>query len=158
MLMADQTRQVLKDGIHFAGAIFIAPELMARGGTTVQVRYMPHDLRSIEVLTEDGSWLCTAYPQDALTREQAEAVIAQRQEAAREMTRRKAAAGRKDRARIAPVTANGGIHDITAVVGDRAPERDVTRHDRETGELLDLLGLADQLNRPIPAAGSEVSG
>jgi putative transposase len=106
MLMVDQTRVVNKDGIHFGSDIFIAPELTRIGGKTVEVRYMPHDLRWIEVFTENG-WLCTAYPQDQLTREQAEAVIAQRREAAREMGRRKAAASRKARTRIAPLTATG---------------------------------------------------
>jgi putative transposase len=75
---------------------------------------MPHDVRSIEVFTEDG-WLCTACPQDELTREQADALIAQRREAAREMGRRKAAASRKARARIAPLTATGTVQDITAI-------------------------------------------
>jgi putative transposase len=51
MLLADQTRQVLKDGIHFGSAIFIAPELTRIGGKAVEVRYMPHDLRQIEVFT-----------------------------------------------------------------------------------------------------------
>jgi hypothetical protein len=81
MLMADQTRKVEKDGIHFENVTFIAPGLTRIGGRTVEVRYMPQDLRSIEVFTEDG-WLCTAYPQDVLTREQADAVIVQRREAA----------------------------------------------------------------------------
>ena len=93
--MADQTRKVDKDGIHFENAIFIAPEVTKLGrGVTVEVRYMPHDLRSIEVFTEDG-WLCTAYPQDRLTREQSDAVVQARHEAWREMGRRKAAASRK---------------------------------------------------------------
>jgi putative transposase len=84
MLTADRTRVINKDGIHFDGVTFIAPEITARGGETIQVRYMPHDLRSIEIFDDNG-WLCTAYPQDALTREPSEAVIAQRHEAAREM-------------------------------------------------------------------------
>jgi putative transposase len=71
MLMADETRVVEKDGIHFEKAIFIAPEVTRIGGRTVEVRYMPHDQRSIEVFTEDG-WLCTAYPQDELTHEESE--------------------------------------------------------------------------------------
>jgi putative transposase len=152
MLLADQERKVLKDGIHFENAIFIAPELTGIGGKTVEVRYMPHDLRSIEVFTEDG-WLCTAYPQDQLTREQAEAVIAQRREAAREMGRRKAAASRKARARIAPLTAGGTVQDITAIVRDR--DHDAAKRDAETGELLEILGLADQLNKPIPPSSQE---
>jgi transposase InsO family protein len=65
--------------------------------------------------------LCTAYPQDELTREQSDAVIQARHEAAREMGRRKASA----------------------------------QQDAEKGELLKILGLADQLNKPIPPAGQE---
>lgn len=150
MLMADQTRRVLKDGIHFENAIFIAPELTGIGGKIIEVRYMPYDLRWIEAFTEDG-WLCTAYPQDELTREQAEAVIAQRREAAREMGRRKAAASRKARARIVPLTATGTVQEITAIVADRG--REPEQRDAETGELLRLLGLGDRLNKPIPHAG-----
>jgi putative transposase len=153
MLLADQTRQVLKDGIHFGSAIFIAPELTRIGGKTVEVRYMPHDLRQIEVFTQDG-WLCTAHPQDQLTREQAEAVIAQRREAALEMGRRKAAASRKARTRIAPLTATGTVQDITAIVRDLAGNLDSAQRDAEKGELLEILGLAEQLNKPIlPSAG-----
>ena len=147
MLMADRTRVINKDGIHFENVTFIAPGIMARGGETVQVRYMPHDLRSIEIF-DDSGWVCTAYPQDALSRAQAEEVIAQRHEAAREMGRRKAAASRKARTRIAPLTANGGIQDITAVAG-RPPEHIPDGRDAETGELLDILGLSGRLNKPI---------
>jgi len=154
MLLADQTRQVLKDGIHFGSAIFIAPELTRIGGETVEVRYMPHDLRQIEVFTQDG-WLCTAHPQDQLTGEQAEAVIEQRREAAREMGRRKAAASRKARTRIAPLTATGTVQDITAIVADRAGQLDSARRDAEKGELLEILGLGEQLNKPIPPSAGE---
>jgi putative transposase len=154
MLMADQTRKVEKDGIHFETVTFIAPALTRIGGRTVEVRYMPHDLRSIEVFTEDG-WLCTAYPQDELPREQADAVIAQRREAAREMGRRKAAASRKARTRIAPLTATGTVQDITAIVRDRAHDQESMRRDAESGELLEILGLAGQLNKPIPPSAQE---
>ena len=99
-----------KDGIHFKADVFIAPEIVRRGGETVQVRCMPHDLRSIEVFAETG-WLCTAYPQDQLTRAQADAVIEQRRAAAHEMGRRKAAASRKARTRIAPLTATGAVQE-----------------------------------------------
>ena len=146
MLLADQTRVVNKDGIHFGSATFIAPELTGIGGRTVEVRYLPHDLRWIEVFTEHG-WLCTAYPQDELTPEQAAAVIEQRREAAREMGRRKAAASRKARARIAPLTATGTVQDITATV--RGRHSDAAQRDAQTGELLRVLGLADLLNKPI---------
>jgi putative transposase len=148
MLMADETRRVNKDGIHFEADVFIAPEIVKRGGETVQVRYMPHDRRSIEVFTDSG-WLCTAYPQDELTRAQADAVIEQRRAAAREMGRRKAAATRKAKTRIAPLTATGTIAEITATGRARARDSDPARRDAQTGELLHMLGLADRLNKPV---------
>jgi putative transposase len=151
MLLADQTRNVDKDGIHFKNAIFIAPEGTTLGrGKTVEVRYMPHDLRSIEVFTEDG-WLCTAYPQDRFTREQSDAVVQARHEAWREMGRRNAAASRKARA----LTATGTVQDITAIVRDRAHDRESAQQDAEKGDLLEILGLADQLNKPIPPSSAQ---
>ena len=76
MLLADQTRKVDKDGIHFENGIFVAPDLNRVGrGTEVEVRYMPHDLRWIEVFTQDG-WLCTAFPQERLSDEQIDAIVA----------------------------------------------------------------------------------
>ncbi len=155
MLLADQTRKMDKDGIHFENDLFVAPELNEVGrGTEVEVRYMPHDRRWIEVFTRDG-WLCTAYPQDRLSEEQAQAIVAARDQAAREMGRRKAAASRKARARIAPLTATGTVQDITAVTGDRTAEREASRRDAESTELLELLGLADRLNKPIPPSTGE---
>jgi putative transposase len=151
MLMADQTRKVEKDGIHFENAIFIAPELTRIGGKTVEVRYMPHDLRSIEVFTENG-WQCTAHPQDQLTGEEAEAVIQARREAVREMSRRKAAASRKARTRIAPLTATGTVQDITAVTGDRRRKRDDAPSNEQVDATLRVLGLGDQLNTVIPTS------
>jgi putative transposase len=150
MLMADQTRKVLKDGIHFGGQIFIGPKLARHVGRTVEVRYMPHDLRSIEIFIEPDGWLCTAYPQDQLSREDAEAVIAARQQAAREMGRRKANASRKARARTAPLTGSTVVTDITVVT--RRDKNRVRRGltDAASNQLLEMLGLADQLNKPAP--------
>lgn len=148
--MADQTRRILKDGIHFGGETFISPELARIGGRTVEIRYTPHDLRTIEVFTEN-EWLCTAYPQDQLSRERSEAVILERRAAAREMGSRKAAASRKARTRIAPMTGTSDVEE-TAVITSRttAPESQ-SPSDQQTGELLHILGLADQLNTAVPA-------
>jgi putative transposase len=154
MLMADQTRRVLKDGIHFGGEIFIAPELARVGGCTVQVRYTPHDLRAIEIFTDNG-WLCTAHPQDVLSREQAEAVVMQRHEAAREMGRRKAAASRKARTRLAPMTGTGAIEDVAVITARTAGQPELEASDQQTGELLHVLGLADRLNTAITGPARE---
>jgi hypothetical protein len=71
------------------------------------------------------------------------------------MGRRKAAASRKARARIAPLTATGTVQDITAIVRDRADDRELAQQDAEKGELLEILGLAEQLNKPIPPSAEE---
>lgn len=150
MMMADQTRKVLKDGIHFGGEIFIAPKLARLVGETVQVRYMPHDLRSIEIFTYRDGWLCTAHPQGQLAPEDAAAVVEERHRAAREMGRRKAAASRKARARTAPMTGRTEAKDITVVTRRSAqrPRRGLT--DARSDELLEMLGLSDELNKPAP--------
>ena len=62
-------RTIAKDGVHFGGISFIAGALNGRVGERVQVRYMPHDLRHIEVFRGD-QWLATAYPQGALSEDQ----------------------------------------------------------------------------------------
>jgi len=81
--------------------------------------------------------LCTAYLLDELTREQAEAVIQVRRDAAREMGRRKA---RRPvaRARIAPLTATGTVQDISAIV--RGRDAEAARRDAQAGELLGCSG------------------
>ena len=68
------------------------------------------------------------------------------------MGRRKAAASRKARARIAPLTATGTVQDITASSSSatRSEARGARGGCGEQGELLQILGLADQLNKPIP--------
>jgi putative transposase len=61
LLLAGERRIIGRDGIHVAGLTFIAPELHGRVGQQVEVRYMPHDLREIEVFKD--AWLTTAKPQ-----------------------------------------------------------------------------------------------
>jgi len=114
---------------------------------------MPHDLRSIEVFTEDG-WLCTACPQHALTPEESDAVVETRREAAREMGRRKAAASRRARTRIAPLTASGTVQDITAITRDRRERRAAAASNAQVDAALRVLGLGDQLNTVIPTAAA----
>lgn len=61
LLLASGERIIGKDGIRFSSLAYIAPELQGRGGQRVQIRYMPHDDRSIEVYL-GAEHLCTAYP------------------------------------------------------------------------------------------------
>jgi putative transposase len=55
MLMAEQTRKVEKDGIHFENAIFIAPEVTRIGGKTVEVPVIPARRTADEAKQETGA-------------------------------------------------------------------------------------------------------
>jgi putative transposase len=119
LLLADATRTINKDGIHFGGLVFIAGELNGLVGEQVQVRYTPHDLRQIEVFRGD-EWLCTALPQGQLSEEERAAVLARRREDAAELGRRQRRASRRARARLAPITGPGEVEDTTTISAGQA--------------------------------------
>lgn len=97
LLLAGVERVVGKRGISFHSLDYIAPELRGRGGQRVQVRYMPHDDRFIEVYL-DGSHLCTAEPSGFLSEEKTEEFRAHaRAETKRLSAERRRAAGRARR-------------------------------------------------------------
>ncbi|MBW0106794.1 Mu transposase C-terminal domain-containing protein [Pseudonocardia sp. KRD291] len=119
MLLADRERTVNRDGVHHDGVRFLAPELNGLVGERVQVRYMPHDRRSIEVFRGDV-WLATAFAQDTLTDEQRAAVLERRRADAAELGRRQRWASRRARAQLAPITEPGPVTDTTVVTAAAA--------------------------------------
>ncbi|SFO44386.1 putative transposase [Pseudonocardia ammonioxydans] len=133
MLVADAERTINKDGVHFDGVRFMAPELNGLVGEPVQVRYTPHDLRQIEVFRGD-EWLCTAYPQDTLNDEQREAVLARRRADAAELGRRQRKASRRARAQLAPITEPGPVEDTTVVTAADARADRARRSRRRRGD------------------------
>lgn len=112
LLLAGEQRRVNKDGIHFRGQIYIAPELHGRVGERLDVRFMPHDPRSIE-LYRDGRWLATALPQQTLTAAERDALLQTRQAQLRRLKRDLRRARRAGRRRLAPITGADEPEDIT---------------------------------------------
>lgn len=103
----------------------------------VRVLHWPHDDRRIEVLIGE-EWLCTAYPQGALSADQRSAVLAERrrQKAEADRVRRKAA--RLARYGPSPATATADAEPTTVVTsadGSGAPGGGPAR-------AVSLLGLA----------------
>jgi putative transposase len=139
MLMPEVTRRVLKDGIHFAGLIYIAPDLNGLVGETIGVRYMPHDRRTIE-LYSDGRWLASAKPQGMLTEEDRARVLDRRRSDAREMAREANRARRRARTRLAPITGPGEPVDVTVVTASE-PQAGVTSLAKTRRAHLRLLGI-----------------
>lgn len=143
MLLSDTTRIINGDGIHFETKIFIAPEIIGMGGERVEVRYMPYDLRAIEVFRR-GEWLCTAFPQDQVADELADAIQRQQHELNKGMGARRAAASRERSRRLAPITATGQVEELPKRrSGKRRPAE---LSDARLDAVLKLHGLEGQLN------------
>ncbi len=141
-LLGEADRLVRKAGIRFHGIDFIAPELNGLVGENVEVRYRPHDDRSIEVFRA-GRHLCTALPQGALGPDERAAVLDRRREDAARQAQLARRATRRARERLAPLTGPGPVEDVSVVTtaasdGERA-SRDADRLRRAART--DLLGL-----------------
>lgn len=102
LLLAGEDRVIQKNGVHFHGLEFIAPELDGKAKERVSVRYMPHDDRWIEVY-QFGEHLCTAYPQGQLTPEQDQAFRDHQRAEARHLRRELRRAERHAREVLAPL-------------------------------------------------------
>ena len=129
--------------MHFERVRFIAPELNGLVGERIQVRYIPHDLRQIEIFRGDT---CCAPPTrrtDQLTAEQRSAVLERRHADAAELGRRQPPCPRA----AGPDPAPGPGEDTTVITTeqDRQVRRERRRDDdgRELRRLgrTDLLGL-----------------
>ena len=150
LLLADQGRRIHKDGIHFHGLIFVAPELNARVGQDVEVRYMPHDDRQIEVFL-GGRWLATAKPQNALSPADRDRILDQRRADAAEQGRRQRQASRRARTRLAAMTEPGQA-EVTTVIAEDAARRELGVGGDLALRRQARLGLLDL--GPSPGAGA----
>ena len=145
LLLASGERVIGKDGIRFASLAYVAPELHGRGGQRVQIRYMPHDDRSIEVYLA-GTHLCTAYPATRMSPEQPQAFLenAVRERKRLSAERRKAPA--RARAGLAPLTRDqiraGESRVLPPAAGDELGARRGDALLRRKARS-DLLGLTD---------------
>lgn len=101
MLLAGATRTVNKDGVHFGGHVYVCPELNGLVGERLDVRYMPHDPRHIELYRE-GQWLATARPQSQLSAAERERVLDRRAQDAREIAAQARRARRRARVHTGP--------------------------------------------------------
>ncbi|GGV45261.1 hypothetical protein GCM10010293_53150 [Streptomyces griseoflavus] len=145
LMLAATDRTIQKDGISFRSLTYVAPELYGRGGQRVQIRYMPHDDRSIEVY--DGpKHLCTAYPTGQLTPEQTDAFRAHARAEAERLGRERRRATRQARRTLAPMTGDSAAPAESRLV-PAADGQVRTRRDRDAAlaarASTSLLGLID---------------
>lgn len=145
LLRARAEKVLNKDGIHHNSDVYFAPELNGLGGETLQIAYMPHDRRSIEIY-RDGRWLATALRQTDLTEAEREQALKQRQADHRALAKRTAKARRLAQVRLAPITS-------TTVEEIDLPSAPVARSTASRRASLRLLGVQDDVNQPRPESG-----
>lgn len=136
MLIAKDRCKVSKEGIHFKGKKWTAPELNGMVGRSVEIRYLPHDDTFIEVFA-DNEHTCTAVPVDSLTEEQ------QQEFAEYRKARRNAARGRFTTAnRQRHTNATGPLHPLEAVKNGKRVVAETIDDLLEGGEqaLMELVG------------------
>ena len=145
LLLASGERIIGTDGIRFASLAYVARELHGRGGQRVQIRYMPHDDRSIEVYLA-GTHLCTAYPATRLSPEQTQAFLENAAGERKRLSAERRKASARARAELAPLTRDQTRAEESRVLPPAAGDELAARR----GDALlrrkarsDLLGLTD---------------
>jgi putative transposase len=103
LLLARVTRTIGKRGVRLFGRVYNAAELVGWVGQSVEVRYMPHRLDSVEVFHDD-THLATAWWVDSMEEAEARRLLERRAEEARWLARQHRAAARRRRERFAPMT------------------------------------------------------
>ena len=77
MIRAGRRYKVNSRGVHFRKGVYKADQLAAYHGLTVEVRYLPNDLDTIEVF-HDGRHVCTAIEKEAMSSDDREAFLKER--------------------------------------------------------------------------------
>jgi putative transposase len=152
LLLAGVERLIGADGVRWNGLAYVAPELQGRRGQRVQVRYMPHDDRFVEVYL-DGAHLCTAYPQGQLTDEQTEQFRAHARAEARRLAGERRRAARRARSALVPLTdQQTTATEARLVPAERvvAPTRSRLDAELRRRSRTDLLGLTDPTTPTAP--------
>lgn len=149
LLLAGAERTIGKDGVRLRGLAYIAPELQGRRGQQVQVRFMPHDDRFIEVYLGTRH-LCTAYPQGQLTAEEADQFRAHARDQAKRLAAQRRQAAARARAELTPLTRPGPAEQSRLIPSSAEPPRTARRRDEQLrrAAATDLLGLHPPAAQP----------
>lgn len=105
MSLPSRRCRVGQSGIHHRGHKYVDADgrLIALRGETVEIRYMPHDERSIDVYRH-GAFICTATVSNQLDADAQKRFLAERQRQLRQASRERQRASRRARVRIASIT------------------------------------------------------
>lgn len=145
LLQACDEVTIGKYGIRRNNLHYVAPELQGRGGQKLSIHFMPHDDRSVEVYLA-GEYLCTAYPNNALTDEQKTAFFAHAAAEGKRLGRERRRAAARARTSLVPLTdGTAPVAESRVLPAGSGDELAARRGDELLGRRArtNLLGLAD---------------
>jgi len=147
MALPSKQCKVGQSGIHHAGHKYVSPEVIALRDELVEIRYMPHDERSVDVY-KDGAFVCTAKVAGEMSAEDQQRFLAERGRQHRAAVTARRAASRRARVRYASITGSGdSAEQVTVFDRDQAEAAGGVGRDRE--EAPKALAAAPQgLNQP----------
>lgn len=152
------TRKVTREGISYEGQLFWAPELRGIIHEQVEIRYLPYDLRQVEVF-HAGEWLCTAKPHDRATPEELRRFHDRNRDERKKAGARMQRLSRKSRARLAPLHQGSDLEVVSPISLDGV--KDVDRAGRSLqreARFTLILGGAGSASRPDDASDDETEG
>ena len=147
LLLARVERLVTKRGVSVDAKTYNCAELCGYVGERVEVRYLPHHQRDVEVYRH-GVHLGTAHPVDDLDADEMERLLRRRAEEARWLAERQRAASRRRRQRFAVMTGPGPLLRADAPSGATAASELVGLDDQQTSKMASR-SLVD--HGPVPA-------
>jgi len=120
LMMATEIRRVVKDGIRKWRTSYNHPLLATSQGDQVEIRFLPHDHRSILVF-RNGEFLCEAVPSETMPQEQKEEFVRVRRERVKHFKRQLRAAHAAAKAIRQPLTNKSESPDIVALPTNLMP-------------------------------------
>jgi putative transposase len=155
MSLPSAQRTVNQDGIRHENRSYVASELTALRGEKVEIRYMPHDHRSVDVY-RDRKFICTAFVTDAISAEEQQRLMQDRKRQARKASRLRGKASQQAKVRLASVTGASDPTDeqITVITREQVDAQGGLHTDADHAPAGPVAAPAG-LNRPwTPAAPS----
>lgn len=119
-----EERTISKSGVRWANKDYVAPELHGLVGEVVQIGFVPHDDRQIEVY-RDGEFLCKAVPQGTLDDDEIREFIEARRRSNETANTLAGRRNRRSKVRHAPMTTSGTPDLLTTITHDDAREEGV---------------------------------
>jgi putative transposase len=152
LMLVETSRVITKRGVSLHAKTYNCAELCGRVGERVEVRYMPHHDREVEIFVR-GQWLATAFLAGEMDAAESRRLLEYRAEEAKWLARQQAAAAKRRRTTYAALTQPGVVEEATALTSDSTDMETVRYGDRQRAaaasrSLTDHMEVPSHMVRP----------